>query len=89
MAIRTEEAWRKAAACALLAEQAGDDVARGALIKLRNSWIMVANDAGFLGFLDSNAVLGLHPDDAAPAVPDQSRSAATRPIQGLRPQNGM
>jgi hypothetical protein len=65
MAIRTEEAWRKAATCALLAEQAGDEVSRGALIKLRNSWIMVANDAEFLGALDGNAVLDLHPDEAA------------------------
>ena len=30
MTIRTDEAWRKAASCALLAQQAGNEVTRGA-----------------------------------------------------------
>ncbi len=65
MTIRTDEAWRKAASCAILAEQAGNDVARGALIQMRNSWIMIANDAEVLGAMDSAAVLSLLPDEAA------------------------
>lgn len=65
MAIQTHEAWRKAASCALLAEQAADEATRGALIRMRNSWIMIANDAEFLGTVDENAVLALHPDEAA------------------------
>ena len=65
MAIRTDEAWRKAASCAILAEQAGNEIARGALIQMRNSWIMIANDAEVLGAMDSEAVLSLLPDEAA------------------------
>ena len=65
MSVQTNDAWRKAASCALLAEQAADAVTRDALIRMRNSWIMIANDAEFLGTLDGQAVLTVQPEEAA------------------------
>ena len=65
MTIRSDQAWRKAAACAVLANQAGSEISRGALIRMRNSWITIANDAEVLGAVDSDALLSLQPDEAA------------------------
>jgi hypothetical protein len=57
MAVPSKEAWRKAANCALLAEQVADEPTRNALIALRNSWINIANNSEVVGAVDANAVL--------------------------------
>jgi hypothetical protein len=57
MAVPSKEAWRKAANCALLAEQVADEPTHNALIALRNSWINIANNSEVVGAVDANAVL--------------------------------
>ena len=52
MPISTEEAWRKAANCAVLVQQAPDETTRLALVGMRNSWIAIANDSAFLNSFD-------------------------------------
>ena len=62
MAVPSEEAWRKAANCALLIDQTADEPTRNALITIRNSWIRIANASEIVGAVDVNAVLGLSSD---------------------------
>jgi hypothetical protein len=48
----TEYCWRKAADCAARAGQASDDETRKFYIRLRDSWIGVANRHGLVEWLD-------------------------------------
>ncbi len=79
MPMSTEEAWRKAANCAVLVQQAPDEATRFALVRMRNSWIAIANDSAVLGSFDGYAALSIHPEDAAAVVP-----ALTVPVAPLR-----
>ncbi len=65
MKISTEEAWRKAANCSLLMQQAQDQSTRLALARMRDSWIAIANDGEFLGAFDGYAALAVLPVEAA------------------------
>lgn len=61
MKISTDEAWRKAANCAVLMQQAPDHATRLALVRMRDSWIAIANDGAFLGAFDGYAALASFP----------------------------
>ena len=65
MRINIEEAWRKAANCSLLMQQAQDDSTRLALARMRDSWIAIANDGEFLGAFDGHLALASFPGEAA------------------------
>jgi hypothetical protein len=48
MGLRAGDAWRKAAQCARLAQQADDDAERQLYLRMRDAWISVANRCEFL-----------------------------------------
>jgi hypothetical protein len=48
MGLRADDAWRKAAQCARLAQQADDDAERELYLRMRDAWISVANRCDFL-----------------------------------------
>ena len=48
----TEYCWRKASDCAARAGRASDDETRKFFIRLRDSWIGVANRHGLVAWLD-------------------------------------
>ena len=49
MARTGSEAWGKAAACEALAHRSKDDKLRERFLKLRDSWIRIANNAQLTG----------------------------------------
>jgi len=54
MRSKTDHAWRMAAQCAKLAQQAGEKDEREFYIRMRDSWIAVANRFGFLDGADEH-----------------------------------
>jgi hypothetical protein len=63
------EAWRRAADCAARAEEAADEHTRILFIKLRDSWIHVANHWAFLNdaMPDTPEPVGLRPAEYSEA----------------------
>jgi hypothetical protein len=49
MALTGREAWEKAAACEALAQRSEDGKLRERFVKLRDSWIRIANSAELTG----------------------------------------
>ena len=43
MRLKADDAWRKAAECARLAQEADDETERGLYLRMRDAWITVAN----------------------------------------------
>jgi hypothetical protein len=48
MAVRAVDAWSIARFCALVAEEADDDIMCRSLINIRNVWIDIANECELL-----------------------------------------
>jgi hypothetical protein len=48
MAVRAADAWSIARFCALVAEEADDDILCRSLINIRNVWIDIANECELL-----------------------------------------
>ena len=48
MAVRAADAWSIARFCALVAEEADDDIMCRSLINIRNVWIDIANECELL-----------------------------------------
>jgi hypothetical protein len=48
MAVRAADAWSIARFCALVAQEADDDLLCGSLINIRNVWIEIANECELL-----------------------------------------
>jgi hypothetical protein len=44
MAVRAADAWSIARFCALVAEEADDDILCSSLVKIRDVWIDIANE---------------------------------------------
>jgi hypothetical protein len=49
MAVRAVDAWSIARFCALVAEEADDDIMCRSLINIRDVWIDIANECELLG----------------------------------------
>ena len=54
MRSKTDHAWRMAAQCAKLAQEAGQKDERDFYIRMRDSWITVANRFAFLDIVDEH-----------------------------------
>jgi hypothetical protein len=75
----TEHCWRQAADCAARAGQASDDDTRRFFIRLRDSWIGVANRHGLIEWLDDAA-----DNRRSPATGDRAEVGREAPFKLTR-----
>ena len=84
MRSKSDHAWRMAAECAKLAQEADQKDERDFYIRMRDSWITVANRFAFLDVLDEHGLPAQRPAVPARYIPyPVSRSLERR--RGSRP----
>jgi hypothetical protein len=70
MGVKTDRAWRTAARCARLAQEADDDAEREFYRRMRDAWISVANRCEFLETAASASITEQFPKaEGAPTAP--------------------
>jgi hypothetical protein len=69
MRSKSDHAWRMAAECARLAQEADQKDERDFYIRMRDSWITVANRFAFLDILDEHGLPAQRPPPAGRYVP--------------------
>jgi len=73
--IKAESAWRMAAQCAVLAQEADETEERAYYIRMRDAWISLANRCEFFDL----------PDDRHAAASEQRTPRARRSVSRLVP----
>jgi hypothetical protein len=66
MRLKADDAWRKAAQCARLAQEADDDTERDLYRRMRDAWIAVANRYEFFDDQAASAMSEAGPGVAGP-----------------------